>query len=70
VPLRTRFISKLSELAAQLRQSVAGFILPEDRSGVKTSADSASLQPAVREKQAEDGVVSQSPRMFVNENSA
>jgi twitching motility protein PilJ len=65
-----RFISKLSELAAQLRQSVAGFILPAERPVAKNETDSNSQQPIGDGRKAPDEVAGGTPRMFVNQNSA
>jgi twitching motility protein PilJ len=66
----TRFISKLSELAGQLRQSVAGFILPEDRSVAKKEIGSIGQQPDSDAKKVAEDVAGQTPRMYVNQNSA
>jgi ABC-type transporter Mla subunit MlaD len=65
-----RFISKLSELAAQLRQSVAGFVLPAERPTGNPQTGAASPQSVgIKKKIAVEGPVGQSSREYVNENS-
>jgi twitching motility protein PilJ len=65
-----RFISKLSELAAQLRQSVAGFVLPADKPVASSQAGTIGPQSGgVKKKLVTEGAVNQSSREYVNENS-
>lgn len=62
-----RFISKLSELAAQLRQSVAGFVLPAENAATNSQAGTQS--GGLKKKIVTEGSVGQSSREYVNENS-
>ena len=67
----TRFISKLSELAAQLRQSVAGFVLPAERPVVnpEPAETTGPESGGVKKKIVAEGTVARPSREYVNENS-
>jgi twitching motility protein PilJ len=66
----TRFISKLSELAAQLRQSVAGFVLPAEHSVANSQSGTAGPQSdGVKKKTVTEDSVGKPSREYVNENS-
>jgi len=52
----TNYIDKLGELATQLRESVAGFVLPNESGGINAEADAHHTMPS-----AEHGFVSAGP---------
>ena len=62
------FVSKLFELASQLRESVSGFVLPED----KMDAQAADLSDDDQNKpdEGEDDFASQTSKLFADQNTA
>jgi twitching motility protein PilJ len=67
------FVSQLFELASQLRESVSGFVLPEDKtdSGGSNEPNSGSADGDNNESsEGEDEFASQTSKLFADQNTA
>jgi twitching motility protein PilJ len=65
------FVSKLFDLASQLRESVSGFVLPEDKTDAQATDDAGGDAGEKNEsKEGEDDFASQTSKLFADQNTA
>jgi twitching motility protein PilJ len=67
------FVSQLFELASQLRESVSGFVLPDDKSDPQAAKDSPTDRgdgDNNESNEGEDDIASQTSKLFADHNTA